>query len=255
MKYCYLYIVQRQQWLGAVKLFTNKGGDRVCILHFQDSDFLGSRLKRGTVVPSKNLPNNYHYEDGTTLVGPMQPLELNKFTNESQSSDHNYSVENSSNKVIKGLMDEILQLRSQVSNDSKEKQKLKQGQADLRRKVGTYKNKYESILSGKSLPKKTQNTVAANKLMNSTYKFSKTQIGMILSEKERKRGRNWSKEDFRMIGKMIQLKGKTVALLNKEKMLPTASLGCFQKKFSWIHSLPGVPIGPVVEYFKLRKYW
>ena len=254
MKYCY-YIVQKQQWLEAVKLITNKGGDRVCILHFKDSDFWENRLKRGIVVPSKNLPNNYHYEDGTTLVGPMQPLELNKFTNESQSSDHNYSAENSSNKVNKGLMDEILQLRSQVSNDSKEKQKLKQEKADLRRKVGTYKNKYESILSGKSLPKKTQNTVAANKLMNSTYKFSKTQIGMILSEKERKRGRNWSKEDFRMVGKMVQLKGKTIALLNKEKILPTASLGCFQKKFSWIHSLPGVPIGPVVEYFKLRKHW
>ena len=253
MKYCYNK-VQKQQWLEAVKLITNKGGDRVCYLHFKDSDFWENRLKRGIVVPSKKLPKNYHYEDGTNLVGPMQPLELSKFTNDSQSTDHNYSAENSSNKVIKDLMDQVAQLRTQVSKDSRTKRILKQNNADLRRNLGTYKHKYNSIVSGKSLPKKTKNTVATEKLMNSTYNFSKTQIGMILSEKERKRGRNWSKQDFRFAGKMIQLKGKTVTILNKEKILPTPSLKCFLRKFSWIHSLPDVPIKPVVVYCELSKY-
>ena len=253
MKYCY-YKVQRQQWLEAVKLITNKGGDRVCYLHFKDSDFWENRLKRGIVVPSKKLPKNYHYEDGTNLVGPMQPLELSKFTNDSQSTDHNYSAENSSNKIIKDLMDQVGQLRTQVSKDSRTKRILKQNNADLRRNLGTYKHKYNSIVSGKSLPKKTKNIVATDKLMNSTYNFSKTQIGMILSEKERKRGRNWSKQDFRFAGKMIQLKGKTVTILNKEKILPTPSLKCFLRKFSWIHSLPDVPIKPVVVYCELSKY-
>jgi hypothetical protein len=246
------YVEQRQKWLGAVKLFTNKPSDKVCYLHFQESDFWGMRLKRCIVVPSKNLPEKYYYEDGTSLVGPMPALE--KFQNGNPSSDHSYSVQNSSNKVITELMNEVAHLRNQVSKDSRKKCQLKRENADLRRKVGTYRSKYKNILSGKSLPKKTQNSVASSKLLNSTYNFSKTQISMILSEKERKQGRDWSKEDFRFAGKMIQLKGKTVTVLNKEKILPSPSLNCFQKKFSWINSFPGEPIGPVVEYFRLRKY-
>ena len=246
----FYYVEQKQKWLHAVKLFTSKPGDKVCDLHFKESDFWGTRLKRCIAVPSKNLPEKY--EDGTNLVGPMQALE--KFQNGNPSSDHSYSVQNSSNKVITELMNEVAQLRNQVSKDSNEKRELKRERADLRRKVGTYRSKYQNILSGKSLPKKTQNSVTSSKLLNSTYNFSKTQISMILSEKERKRGRNWSKEDFRFAGKMIQLKGKTVTILNKEKILPSPSLNCFQRKFSWINSFPGEPIGPVVEYLRLSKY-
>ena len=55
-------------------------------------------------MPSKKLPKNYHYEDGTNLVGPMQPLEINKFTNEIQS-----------NEICTGS-DKLIQFREFYSN-------------------------------------------------------------------------------------------------------------------------------------------
>ena len=230
---------------------TSKAGDKVCFLHFKEEDYWGSRLKRCIVVPSKNLPKKYHYDDGLSLVGPMNLLEFPDV----QSSDHNYSVESNTDKVIKELREEISNLRIEKLKDSNTIKSLKRTIADLRRKVGTFRVKYQKILTGESLPQKTQNSIVSNKLLNSTsFTFSKPQISMILSKKKRVQGRDWTKQDWRMAGKMIHLKGKTVEIMRKEGILPTPSLPAFLHKFKWIHSIPGCPIKTVVGYLHIRKH-
>ena len=59
---------QKELWLQAFKLDHCKPSDKVCDLHFKESD-IGKRHLNYGVVPSQNLPQEF--DGGTKLVGPL----------------------------------------------------------------------------------------------------------------------------------------------------------------------------------------
>ena len=62
---------QKELWLQAFKLDHCKTSDKVCDLHFKQSDFGKRQLNYG-VVPSQNLPQEF--DGGTKLVGTLIPI-------------------------------------------------------------------------------------------------------------------------------------------------------------------------------------
>ena len=213
--------------------------DRVCHLHFKDTDFFpgGVRLKRNIVVPSQNIPDRFK-------VGPMIPMEV-----ECSNEEHNYSIASNSNPMIVQLRQEISELRAEKLIHLAEIKVLSRKNADLSRKVGYYKTKYESMLSG-NFCKKTINAVVSKKLSQKNY--TKGQIGMMLSDKKRLQSRQWCRQDYKFAAKVCQLSPKALDLVRKLGLVHLPASNTIQKRYSWIHSIPGY-LKPIVCYYKLSK--
>ena len=141
------------------------------------------------------------------------------------------------------------QLESENLNHLAKLRKVKSKNAILSRKVGYYRQKYQSVLSGEKLPKNTKKSVVQAALSG---KFSDAQISMILSEKKRARSKLWSKSDYTMAGKIRQISPRALNLVRKQAVAYLPASTTVQAKFSWIHTIPGF-IKPVITYFKMGE--
>ena len=136
----------------------------------------------------------------------MIPMEV-----ECSNEEHNYSIASNSNPIIVQLRKEVSELRAEKLIHLAEIKVLSRKNADLSRKVGYYKTKYETMLSG-NFCKKTINAVVSKKLSN---KYTKAQIGMMLSDKKRLQSRQWGRQEYRFAAKVCQLSPKALDLVRK----------------------------------------
>ena len=163
-------------------------------------------------------------------------------------TDHGYAVIHTNQPNLQILLDKISKLETTLSKSESEVKRLNKLNGTLKTRVCFYKQKYEGVASGKLLPKKTQNSIVSNKLSG---KYSKAQISVMLSDKERKKGSEYSKEDFRFALHMSQKQsgGSALEFVRKSGKLQLPALNTTRRKFSWIHSIPG-ELKPIVHYIK-----
>ena len=76
--------------------------------------------------------------------------------------------------------------------------------------------------------------VMAHKLKN---RFSKEQIDIFCSEKERSQAKEYGRADLRFAMEVKQCSPKALAIIRKKLPLPTNKT--LIRKYGWVHSIPG----------------
>ena len=234
--------VVKEKWRDALGLAEIRSGDKICYLHFKDTDFQGRGLKRCGVLPSLNIDIveqlNYNADTNSQAEQELEDNNNNNgiLTVNDNVTDHGYAVIHNNQPNLQSLLDKISNLETALCKSKSEVKRLNKLNGTLKTRVGFYRQKYEAIVSGKLLPKKTQRSIVINKLSG---KYSKAQISVMLSDKERKKGSEYSKEDFRFALHMSQKQsgGSALEFLRKSGKLQLPALNTTRRKFSWIHSL------------------
>ena len=181
------------------------------------------------------------FSSGLNLVGKLDPIP------ESPHVDHHYAINHSSRPLIQELLAEVEQLRDEKRQNKATIHNLLYENGKLKRKLGYFQTKYESCVQG-NLPLKTQNEIICNKLSG---KFTPAQLGIILSDKKRTRSNLWSKKDYTFAMKIRQCGtgSRVLKFLRESQICPVPSNTTLTKKFSFIHTMPGI-IHPVIKFFK-----
>ena len=242
--------VVKEKWKDALGLSEVRSGDKVCYLHFKDTDFQGRGLKRCGVIPSMNIDIVEQLNNNADINPPM-PNDNNNNNGNEIVTDHGYAVNHTNQQNLQMLLDKISKLETALCKSESEVKRLKKLNGTLKTRVGFYRQKYVEIASGKLLPKKTQNSIVSNKLSG---KYSKAQISVMLSDKKRQQGSEYSKADFRFALHMSQKQsgGSALEFLRKSGKLQLPALNTTRRKFSWIHSIPG-ELKPIVHFIKAGK--
>ena len=159
--------------------------------------------------------------------------------------EHNYSINESSNPIIDGLLKEVSTLKEDKLRNQLLIKELKSQISTLNRKLFICKLNYERRFQVDNVPKKLQNQIVAKKLSG---RFTEAQIDIMCSDKKRTRSNKYSKEDYLFALKVKQLSPRAVKAI--KKVLPMPDNKTTSTKFSWIHSIPGY-LQPVIKLFKL----
>lgn len=125
-----------------------------------------------------------------------------------------------------------------------ENQALKAQNVTLTKKVEALEKELQSIKEGK-IPRKDKIELFDKIVTNKQFGFTKAQIDILVSEKERKRSNLWSDSDF---SKAMKVRCISIgALKTAKKLVPLPSSSLLQRKFAHLHVTKGY-IRPVLQY-------
>ena len=174
---------------------------------------------------------------GSKIVGPLEPIPEPINVDQPISEPINILQEHdyggNSNPLVSNLLIEIHSLKSEHVKYDQVIKDLKSQIATLNRKLCMYQLKYDRVIKG-HFPKKAADAVMRHKLKN---RFSKEQIDIFCSEKERSQAKEYGRADLRFAMEVKQCSPKALAIIRKKLPLPTNKT--LIRKYGWVHSIPG----------------
>ena len=189
---------QRKKWLQSCALNSVKSYDKICSLHFCETDFhpRSRRLKKGS-VPSKNLSFYQCHNDPSDLaigaeieIGSAKKLPPIVPTTFKQPafvhSDHSYCKNPTKS-------------HERHTNLEKKMNDLQIENRKLKRLVGVLRKNIEKLLSGKSSKEAKEEQL--KNIVHGKFQFSAAQIRIMVSKKQNLNSKLWE-EDPELITKV-----------------------------------------------------